>query len=158
MPPTPYLDIQTLDCDNVLVDRKEIYKVLPHRYEFERLDAIVHIDIENGLMAGYHDARDDEFWVRGHIPGRPIFPGVLIIETAAQLVSYHVWKATNVEGFLGFAALDDVKFRGAVEPGQRLLLVGKMIELRPPRRCKGGVQGFVDGRMCFEGVITGMWI
>jgi 3-hydroxyacyl-[acyl-carrier-protein] dehydratase len=158
MPPTPYLEIDKLDCSNVLVDRERIYKVLPHRHEFERLDAIVHLDVENGLMAGYHDVRGDEFWVRGHIPGRPIFPGVMMVETAAQLVSYYVWCAAKMDGFLGFAALDDVKFRGAVEPGHRLILVGKMLELRPPRRCKGSVQGFVDGKMVFESTITGMWL
>ena len=158
MPPTPYLDIATLDCNNVLVDKKGIYEVLPHRYEFERLDAIIHLDVEAGLMAGFYDATEEDFWVRGHIPGRPILPGVMMIETAAQLVSYYVWKASQVAGFLGFAAVDEVKFRGVVEPGQRLVLVGKMLELRPPRRCKGGIQGFVDGKMCFESVITGMWI
>ncbi len=155
MPPTPYLDINTLDLENVLVDREGIYKVLPHRHEFMRLDAIVHMDIESGLMAGYHDLTEDEFWVRGHIPGRPIFPGVMMIETAAQLVSYYTMTASKQEGFLGFAAVDDVKFRGSVTHGQRLVMVGKMIEIRA-RRCKGGVQGFVDGKMVFEGTITGM--
>lgn len=158
MPPTPHLDVAKLDIKNVLVDREGIYKVLPHRYEFMRLDAIVHLDVENQVMAGYHDVKDDEFWVRGHIPGQPIFPGVLMIETAAQLVSYYTMTASKTDGFLGFAAVDDVKFRDSVKPGQRVIMVGKMVEIRLPRRCVGDTQGFVDGKMVFEGRITGMWL
>jgi len=158
MPPQPYLDISQLDMNNILVDKDGIYAVLPHRYEFARLDAIVHQDEQAGLMAGYHDLRDDEFWVRGHIPGRPIFPGVMMVETAAQLVCYNVMATSEAQsGFLGFGGVDGVKFRGSVLPGQRVILVGKMLEIRP-RRCRGAVQGFVDGRMVFEGEITGMWL
>jgi 3-hydroxyacyl-[acyl-carrier-protein] dehydratase len=157
MPPTPFLDIDSLDLNNVLVDEDGIYSVLPHRHEFQRLSAIVHLDIESGVMAGYKNLTEDEFWVRGHIPGRPIFPGVMMIETAAQLVSYYTMTAEKRDGFLGFAAVDDVKFRGSVLPGQRVVMVGKMLEMRP-RRCKGAAQGFVDGKMVFEGVITGMWL
>jgi len=157
MPPTPFLDINTLDLDNVLANHAEIYGVLPHRHEFERLDAIVYLNTEEVLMAGYHDVRDDEFWVRGHIPGRPIFPGVMMIETAAQLVSYYMMTASKQEGFLGFSAVDEVKFRGSVGPGDRLVMVGKMVEVRK-RRCKGAIQGFVNGNMVFEGIITGMWL
>ncbi len=158
MPPQPYLDISQLDMNNILVDKDGIYDVLPHRYEFARLDAIVHQDTKDGLMVGYHDLTDDEFWVRGHIPGRPIFPGVMMVETAAQLVCYYVMATSEAQsGFLGFGGVDGVKFRGSVSPGQRVILVGKMLEIRP-RRCKGAVQGFVDGRMVFEGEITGMWL
>jgi len=159
MPPTPFFDLNKLDFDNVQVSHEEIYSLLPHRYEFERIDSIIMMDSEEGVMAGYHDLTEDEFWVKGHIPGRPLFPGVMMIETAAQMVSYYTMTiAPNQEGkFLGFSAVDDVKFRGSIEPGQRLVMVGKMVEIRP-RRCKGAVQGFVDGKMVFEGLITGMWL
>lgn len=158
MPPAPFLDINTLDLSNVIADKTAIYSLLPHRYEFERLDAIVYMDGETGLMAGYHDLTEDEFWVKGHIPGRPLFPGVMMIETAAQLVSYCAMTIMQKsDGFLGFAAVDAVKFRGSIVPGQRLLMVGKMLEMRD-RRCRGAIQGFVEGKMAFEGEITGMWL
>ena len=157
MPPQPYLDISQLDFDNILVDKAGIYDVLPHRFEFARLDAIVHLDEPGQLIAGYRDLAEDEFWVRGHIPGRPIFPGVMMVETAAQLVCYYVMAKEKRNGFLGFGGVDGVKFRGSVLPGQRIVLVGKMLEVRP-RRCKGSVQGFVEGQMVFEGEITGMWL
>ena len=109
------------------------------------------------VMAGYRDVKADEFWVRCHIPGRPIFPGVLMIETAAQMVSYYVMSLNPDKGFMGFGGVDDVKFRGVVEPGHRLIMVGKLIEYRP-RRCIGATQGYVDGKLVYEGTITGLWI
>jgi len=61
------------------------------------------------------------------------------------------------KGFLGFGGVDNVKFRGVVVPGQRIGMLGRMLEMRP-RRCKAATQGFVDGRLVYEGVITGMWL
>jgi 3-hydroxyacyl-[acyl-carrier-protein] dehydratase len=157
MPPQPFIDIDSLDMEQVVADQDEIYSLLPHRYEFMRLDRICLLDTDLGVMAGYVDLRDDDFWVRGHIPGRPIFPGVMMIETAAQLVSYYTMKSQEGEGFLGFGGVDGVKFRGSVEPGQRVVMLGRMVEMRK-RRCIGETQAFVDGKMVYEGTITGMWI
>jgi 3-hydroxyacyl-[acyl-carrier-protein] dehydratase len=157
MPPELLVDPSTLNFDNLLADRDAIYSVNPHRFEFQLLDGILGVDRERGLIIGYRDAREDEFWVRGHIPGRPIFPGVLMIETAAQLISYYVMSENPGKGFMGFGGVDSVKFRGTVVPGQRLIVVGKLIEYRS-RRCIGATQGIVNGQLVYEGVITGMWI
>jgi 3-hydroxyacyl-[acyl-carrier-protein] dehydratase len=157
MPPDPFLDISKLDFDNPVVDKNGIYNLLPHRHEFEMLDGIVYYNVEDKLLAGYRDVGEDEFWVRGHIPGKPIYPGILMIETAAHLVSYASMRIFGDLGFLGFSAVDQVKFRGTVGPGQRLVMVGRMDEAKK-RRCKGSTQGFVDGKMVFEGIIVGMWL
>ena len=157
MPPQPLVDLSAVDLSTVVISQEEIYKVNPHRYEFERLDGILYMDWDGGVSIGYHDVRDDEFWVRGHIPGRPIFPGILMMETAAQLVSYYAMTKMPGSGFLGFAGVDNVKFRGSVVPGQRIHMIGKMIELKR-RRCIGATQAFVDGDMVYEGLITGMWL
>jgi len=150
------MELDKLDLNHIVADHDKIYSILPHRYEFERLTAIVHMD--DMSVAGYHDVGHDEFWVKGHIPGRPLFPGVMMIETAAQLVSYHALVHTSGRsGFLGFAGVDGVKFRDSVLPGQRLVMLAKMVEFRP-RRCTADTQGFVDGKMVFEGRITGMWL
>ena len=61
------------------------------------------------------------------------------------------------KGFLGFGGVDQGKFRGAVLPGMRLTMVGKMIEVRA-RRCVGATQAFVEGQLVYEGLITGMWV
>ncbi|MHC4295306.1 MAG: 3-hydroxyacyl-ACP dehydratase FabZ family protein, partial [Planctomycetota bacterium] len=75
MPPEPIIDMSRIDPEKVLISREEIYQVNPHRYEFQQIEGIYFIDHDEKEIAGYRDLREDEFWVRGHIPGRPIFPG-----------------------------------------------------------------------------------
>ena len=157
MPPEPIIDVNTIDQSQILVNQEGIYKINPHRFEFQLLDGIFKFEPQAGYIVGFRDARPDEFWVRGHIPGRPLFPGVLMIETAAQLVSYYEMSCNPGKGFLGFGGVTDVKFRGQVVPGDRLIMVGKMIESRP-RRCVGATQGYVRGQLVYEGLITGMWL
>jgi len=159
MPPKTIVDLAAVDTRRIVVDKEGICQVNPHRFEFQFLDAICYIDRELGELAGFRDVRDDEFWVRGHIPSRPLMPGVLIIEAAAQLVSYYMQSDERYAkgDFLGFGGVDGVKFRGVVEPGDRLIILGKMIEVRP-RRCLGATQGLVNGQMVYEGMITGMWL
>ena len=156
MPPEAILDITKIDQSKIVATKEQIAQVNPQRFEFEQLDGILVMDRENKVVAGFRDLKPDEFWVRGHIPGRPLFPGVLMIECAAQLVSYFILSQQTVHGFLGFGGVTDVKFRGQVKPGDRLIMMGKMLEMRGKRRCVCQTQGFVDGQMVFEGVITGM--
>jgi 3-hydroxyacyl-[acyl-carrier-protein] dehydratase len=155
MPPPAILDLASLDFARVLVDRAAIERVNPHRYEFALLDAVVHMDLEQRVFAGYHDVRTDAFWVRGHIPGRPLFPGVLMIEAAGQLASFLYHYTFPNSPFLGFVGADKCKFRGAVEPPARFVLLGRGLQVKP-RRVVCEMQGFVQGTMVFEGEITGM--
>ena len=157
MPAKTLFDLSKFDVNTVIADRDAIDAVNPQRFEFKQLDAICYLDHEAGEMGGYRDVKDDEFWVRGHIPGRPLFPGVLMIETAAQLVSYYAMTAKPDNGFVGFGGVDGVKFRGEIKVGDRIVLLGTMVEMRH-RRCKGNVQGYIDGKLVFEGLITGLWI
>ena len=87
-----------------------------------------------------------------------MFPGVLMIEAAAQLFSYHVMTKVDKEGFLGFGGVDDVKFRGQVVPGDRIIMVGKLQDVRSKRRFVGDTQGFVNGKMVYHGAVTGIFI
>lgn len=155
MPPALILDPATIDCSNVVASAEAIMACNPQRFEFRLLDAIVLVDEGARIFAGYHDLREDDWWVRGHIPGRPLFPGVLMIEAAAQLASYMAHHAKIVGGFLGFAGVDKVKFRGAVTPPARFLVVGQGVSLKS-RRVICNTQGFVGRDMVFEGEITGM--
>ena len=158
MPPVPILDVSKIDQSKVLLTRDQIYQVNPHRHEFQVLDGIFLIDTQAGVIAGYKDAGKDDFWVRCHIPGRPLMPGVLMIEAAAQMVGYYVMSRPGFEGFLGFGGVDKVKFRGQVVPGDRLIIAALLKEMRGKRRNVAETQGFVNGQMVFEAVVTGIVI
>ncbi len=155
MPPALLVDINTIDLNRIVFDAEAIEQVNPHRYEMRQLDAIVHFDKDTGTVVGYKDITDNEFWVRGHIPGRPLMPGVMMLEAAGQLASFSAQKVNRPEGFLGFSGLEDVKFRLPVIPGSRLYLLGKFVENRQ-RRFKLATQGVVEGQMVFHATIIGM--
>lgn len=155
MAPSLLFDTSGIDLDRIVCDVSEIERINPHRGLMRLLDGIVYYEPEACRHVAYHDAREDAFWVPGHIPGRPLMPGVLMVEAAAQLASYATITSLPGIAFMGFARLDDVKFRGQVTPGQRLYLLTEMLELRP-RRSICMAQGVVDGELAFECKITGM--
>lgn len=137
--------------------KEEILALNAQRDEFEQVDRLVSLDIDQGLAVGIKTQRPDEFWTRGHIPGRPIMPGVMMIEMAAQISSviYHRKFETGGKVFFGFGGVNAVKFRGAVEPGDDLVMVVKAKALKS-RMAIFDAQGFVNGKMVFEGEISGI--
>jgi len=155
MAPPLLVDLAKVDLSRVLMTVEEIRRYNPHRYEIEQLSGVIHRDPAAGQIVAFKDVRPDEFWVRGHIPGRPLYPGVLMIEAAAQMSSLYYKKVQNDPRFLGFGGVDGVKFRGQVVPGDRLLLLGQVVELRN-RRAVFDTQGVVGDRLVFEARITGM--
>jgi 3-hydroxyacyl-[acyl-carrier-protein] dehydratase len=159
MAPKLLFDLSAHDLDKVLHGPDHIESYNPHRGAMRLLDAIVWEDLGQGVThaIGYKDVRDDEFWVPGHIPGRPIFPGVLMIEAAAQFASYITMRhfSDMTFSFIGFAGVDNVKFRGQVTPGDRLYLLIDGFNMKP-RRAICNAQGVVNGNLVFEATITGM--
>ncbi len=155
MPPPRLFDTSELDMTRVEATREQIYSILPHRHEFMQLDGIIFVDAERRIAVAYRDVREDEWWCKGHLPNRPLLPGVLIVESAAHLASYYFHRMTQSERFLGFAGIDRVKFREAVSPPARLLILGRAVDLKP-RRLICDLQGWVEDTMVFEGRITGM--
>ena len=130
---------------------------IPQRFEMALLHGIVHHDAPAKLALGVHDAKPTDFWVRGHVPGRPIMPGVVMVEMAAQLCAWvgsfaHPPKPGE---FFGFGGISKVRFRGQVEPGDRLLVASQIV------RWKRNVgqyrtQAFLRGELVYEGDITGL--
>lgn len=155
MPQEILIDLNTLDLNKPIVSMNDIRDAIPHRFEMEQLSGIVKFDPEQKIIVGYKDVSNTEFWVRGHIPGRPLMPGVLMLEAAAQLCTYYYKQTTKDDRFLGFGGIDKVKFRGKVVPGDKLILIAKNKELRS-RRAIFDTQGVVNGNLVFEGVIIGM--
>ena len=155
MAPQLLFDICGLDFDKVQYGVEQIEQRNPHRGAMRMLDGVVYVQENFHTCVAYKDIRTDAFWVPGHIPGRPLFPGVLMIEAAAQLASFVTMLRYPDIKFMGFAKVDAVKFRGQVEPGDRLVILGKMVEFRHRRSICDG-QALVNGTVVFEGRITGM--
>lgn len=155
MPPVQLFDMSKIDLTKIVFDKEAIGEVNPQRYEMQHLDGIIWYDKEKFLILGYKDVTDKEFWVRGHIPGRPLMPGVIMIEAAAQLSSVFIKKVYEKAGFIGFAGIDEAKFRKPVEPGNRLYLLGHITGYdRKKYTCVA--QGVVNGIMVFDTVISGL--
>jgi 3-hydroxyacyl-[acyl-carrier-protein] dehydratase len=155
MPQDIFIDVSTLDLNKPIINIEAIRAVIPHRYEMEQLCGILKFDTDQRIIVGYKDVTNNEFWVQGHIPGRPLMPGVIMLEAAAQLCTYYYKQTTKDNRFLGFGGIDDVKFRGKVVPGDKLILIAKNKELRS-RRAVFDTQGVVGGKLVFEGIIIGM--
>jgi 3-hydroxyacyl-[acyl-carrier-protein] dehydratase len=156
MPPAPLVDPESIDTSRILADQEAIRRSNPQRFEMEQLTAIVHLDPEEKLIIGYKDVSADEFWVRGHMPDYPLMPGVLICEAAAQLSSFYCSQVRlHSEGFIAFGGMEDVRFRGQVRPGDRLVLIGKGQRLHR-RHTIFECQGFVGSNMVFHGKIIGV--
>jgi 3-hydroxyacyl-[acyl-carrier-protein] dehydratase len=156
MPPELHFDPAKLDLSRVIADKEAIRRQNPQRFEMEQLDAVVYEDSVNHIVAGYKDVREDEFWVRGHMPDFPLMPGVLMCEAAAQLAAYYTHKNGLLQGdFIGFGGLEEVRFRGMVRPGDRLVLVGKATRLHR-RQTIFNVQGFVRDAMVFHADVIGV--
>jgi len=150
------VDLEKVDLNAEVVSKEEVLKLNAQRFEFEQIDKVVYLDLEEDLVVGVKIQTPEEFWVRGHIPGRPIMPGVMLIEMAAQLssIAFHKKLETNGEKFFGFGGVNNVKFRGSAAPGSTVVMVAKAIKMRS-RLAVFAAQGYVDGKMIFEGEITG---
>jgi 3-hydroxyacyl-[acyl-carrier-protein] dehydratase len=156
MPPELHLDPASVDCSRVVADQEAIRAVNPQRFEMEQLTAIVLVDPAQHLVVGYKDVRADEFWVRGHMPGYPLMPAVLMCEAAAQLCSYYIKTQGILQGdFIAFGGLENARFRSPVRPGDRLLLVGKGTRV-DRRQTICIVQGFVGRTMAFHANVIGV--
>ncbi len=156
MPSSPLMNPLEIDTKNPVRDIEDIRKHNRQRCEMEMLSGIAIIDLEKQLAVGWKDLSEKDFWVRGHIPDRPVLPGVLQIEAAAQLTSFYYMELIgNPPGvFIGFMGVTDVKFRGFVEPNDVFIVAVKPMEIRH-RMCKFYCQGFVKDKMVFEGTVLG---
>jgi len=157
MPAEPLIDFEKTDLSRVVATREEIQKEIKQRGRFALLDGILDHGAESHVIVGFKDIRADDWWAPDHIPGRPIFPGALMIEAAAQLATYDYLRRNppKEEVFLGFGGLDAVRFRGIVEPGVRLLFASKGLRLRS-RMFTYAVQGFVERNLVFEAEVLGI--
>ena len=155
MAPPLLFDLSKIDLEKTVFGRTAISEVNPQSHEMAQLDGIIWYDRAKLLILGYKDITKSEFWVRGHIPGRPIMPAVIMVEAAAQLASFFMKRVYGLTGFIGFSGIEQAKFRDTVVPGDRLYLLGHISKVRS-RQFSADVQGMVNNKLAFDVAITGM--
>jgi len=151
----PLIDLSTVDLTNIVISPEQVGEMNPQAGDMRHLDYIAYVDENRQLAVGVKEVKEDEFWVEGHIPGRPLYPGVLMIEAAAQISSILYHLNSEEKHFMGFTRCDRCSFRGQVFPGNTLALVS-IIRKFQRRRFVCDAQGYVDGNFIFEVQITGM--
>ncbi len=137
------------------MDIQEISAILPHRYPFLLVDRILEIDPGKKIV-GLKNVSVNEPFFQGHFPGRPIMPGVLIIESMAQVggVLYKHAKGSE-DKLVILLGIDKAKFRRPVCPGDQLRIEVSVLQERPPFcRLKGAA--YVDGKLVAEAEMKAM--
>jgi 3-hydroxyacyl-[acyl-carrier-protein] dehydratase len=140
-----------LTTENRTLDIEEILSLLPHRYPFLLVDRVLDFDKGKSLKAVKNVTVNEPFF-QGHFPGKPIFPGVLILEAMAQATGILAFKSLGrlAPGELYyFAAVDNARFKRPVLPGDQLILEVEFIkERRGVARFRGVAK--VDGEIACE--------
>jgi 3-hydroxyacyl-[acyl-carrier-protein] dehydratase len=147
--------------------KQEVLELVPQQAPFRFIDEIISLDEEQ--IVGAYRFREDEFFYRGHFPGRPITPGVILIETMAQIgvVAFGMYllacqkniRPSRMQGLLSlFSLADGVEFKGIVNPGERVIVRGRKIYMR-----KGALKVDVsmereNGEVVCVGQLAGMGV
>ena len=151
------IDLSKIDMDRPIADLEEIRKYNPQRFEMEQLTAVVYANADDISCVGYKDVSDHEFWVRGHMPGLALMPGVVMLECIAQLCSFVTQKYDLLGAeMVGFGGLEDVRFRDFVLPGDRFIVMCRLQKVRRNRMIVCDFQGVVKNRLIVDGVLKGI--
>lgn len=136
-----------------MMNNIEIQKILPHRYPFLLVDKIT--EMEEGKRAvGIKNVTVNEPFFQGHFPGNPIMPGVLIVESLAQVGAAMLLSLPENKGKLGvFTGINSMKFRRQVVPGDTLTLEAELVTYRHGMG-KANVKATVEGQIAAAGEIS----
>lgn len=134
-----------------LLTSEQILNLLPHRYPFALVDRV--IEYEPGKRAvALKNVTLNEPQFQGHFPGRPLMPGVLIVEAMAQVGGLIVTQMPELpKGLFVFAGIDGVRFRRPVVPGDQLLISCELLSLKRKRFGKVRAEVTVDGSLVCSG-------
>lgn len=158
MPPQPILNYKQFNYDKPQFNLDEVRNVNPQRHEFEQLSGVVWVVPEELSIIGYKDLTEDEFWVKGHMPGYPLLPGVLICEAAAQTAGFMARKYDILKAgdYIGFGGMDKVRFRMPVYAPCRLIICVKGTRVRPKVLAEFDFQAYVNDQLVANGQIIGV--
>lgn len=138
------------------MEQAEIQALLPHRYPFLLVDRIKELEPDRRIV-GIKNVSVNEPFFQGHFPGRPVMPGVLIIEAMAQVGGVLAFKSVGPTGkpVVYLTGIDGAKFRKPVVPGDQLRFEVDLLRKRPPF-WKMQAKAFVDNELVCEAEVTAM--
>jgi 3-hydroxyacyl-[acyl-carrier-protein] dehydratase len=139
------------------MDLAGVMAALPHRYPMLLVDRVESLDPDRSIVAIKAVTINEQFF-QGHFPGRPIMPGVLIVEALAQAAGVLAVQSLGLAGsgkLVYFMAIEGTKFRAPVEPGVLLRLEVEFVQKRSTV-CKFAGRALVDGKLAAEAQFTAM--
>lgn len=140
-----------------MIDIRGVMAALPHRFPMLLVDRVEELVIDAHIVAIKAVTINEPFFA-GHFPGRPIMPGVLIVEALAQAAGILAVESLGLTGsgkLVYFMAIDGAKFRSPVEPGCLLRLEASFVQKRASV-CKFAGRALVDGKLAAEANFTAM--
>ena len=148
---SPSTSAAVATASETLLNAEQIMGLLPHRYPFALVDRVIeHIPGEKAVALKNVTMNEPQF--QGHFPGRPLMPGVLIVEAMAQVGGLIVTQMPDLpQGLFVFAGIDGVRFRRPVVPGDQLRITCELISLKRQRFGKVKADATVDGQLVCSG-------
>ena len=142
---------QQLSTENNQLSSEEILGLLPHRFPFALIDRVIeHVPGKKAVALKNVTINEPQF--QGHFPERPLMPGVLIVESMAQVGGIIVTQMPDLpKGLFVFAGINNVKFRRPVVPGDQLVITCELLSIKRKRFGKVKSEAHVDGKLVCSG-------
>lgn len=156
--PRHLVDLDSLDLTQTALPEERIRAILPHDHEWKMIDGVCHLDLEEGVIVGYKDWNEEPWWAAGHIPGRPLMPGVLLCEGGAQIATLLLKLREGMpdDQFVGLGGLENVRCRGQVEPPARVHFVSRVGVKSGNRIAKYPAAAYANGKLVMEMQLLGV--
>jgi 3-hydroxyacyl-[acyl-carrier-protein] dehydratase len=142
-------------AEDKVADLKQVLELLPHRYPFLLVDRV--LELEKGRVVTIKNVTFNEPFFQGHFPGRPVMPGVLLVEAMAQSAAFIVLSqmGPGPETLFMLSGLDKVRFRRQVVPGDQIRIEVKTIKFHRPL-WRMSAEARVDGELAAEAELSAM--